>query len=179
MKIIISVYTKESRQSKINNKIKEKKKLIILLITIAFLIFVDQLIKVWVIKNIYNSGLTIINGFFNLTYVENTGGAFGIGNNNIFTFIIVNIIIITLIGKFILLKKDEVSITILVSLVLIVTGGIANLIDRLFRGFVVDYIDFSPLIKYPVFNFADVYVVVGCLIIGINIIVGMIKERNK
>lgn len=142
------------------------------------LVFIDQLVKFCVIKNIYNSGLTIINGVLNLTYIENTGGAYGIGNNSIFTFIIVNIIIITLIGKFIFLKKDEVSITVLFSLGLILTGGIGNLIDRTFRGFVVDYIDFNPLIKYPVFNFADICVVLGCIIIGINLFVKIIRERK-
>ena len=142
------------------------------------LVFIDQQVKICIIKSIYNSGLTIINGILNLTYVENTGGAFGVGNNSIFTFIIVNIIIIALIGKFIFSKKDEISITILFSLGLIVAGGIANLTDRVFRGFVVDYIDFNPLIKYPVFNFADICVVSGCLIVVIDVIINIIKEKR-
>ena len=143
------------------------------------LIVIDQIIKIAVINNIYNSSITIIKGILNLTYIENTGGAFGIGNNNTLMFIIVNIIVITLIAKFIISKKDEISTYILISLGLIIAGGIGNLIDRIFRGFVVDYIDINPLIKYPVFNMADICVVVGCMIIGISLIIDVITERKR
>ena len=143
------------------------------------LIVIDQIIKIAVINNIYNSSITIIKGILNLTYIENTGGAFGIGNNNTLMFIIVNIIVITLIAKFIISKKDEISTYILISLGLIIAGGIGNLIDRIFRGFVVDYIDINPLIKYPVFNLADICVVVGCMIIGISLIIDVITERKR
>ena len=146
---------------------------------IIFLIIIDQIMKLVIIKNIYNSEITLISGVLNLTYVENTGGAFGIGNNGTMMFVIVNIIIIVLITKFIISKKDEISTYILIGLSLILAGGIGNLIDRVFRGFVVDYIDFNPLIKYPVFNIADIFVVVGCVIIGINLFVDIVKERKK
>ena len=179
MKMIISVYTKESRYKKIKNKIIENKKLIILSIIIICLIIIDQIIKIAIINNIYNSSITIIKGILNLTYIENTGGAFGIGNNSTLMFVIVNIIVITLIAKFIISRIDEFSTYILTSLGLIIAGGIGNLIDRIFRGFVVDYIDINPLIKYPVFNFADICIVVGCMVIGINLLIDVIKDRNK
>ena len=146
---------------------------------ITSLITVDQIGKIFVIKNIYNSTLIVIDGLLNLTYIENTGGAFGIGNNSTIIFVIVNSVIITLITKFLLSKKDELSTYILIGLSLILAGGIGNLIDRIFRGFVVDYIDFSPLIKSPVFNIADICVVVGCMIVGINLIINIIRDRNK
>ncbi len=94
-------------------------------------------------------------------------------------FVIVSAIIITLIIKFILSKKNELSLYIILSLGLILAGGIANLIDRIFRGFVVDYIDISPLIKYPVFNIADMCIVIGCVAIAINLVVNIIKDRKK
>jgi len=146
---------------------------------IICLVGIDQVIKFNVIKSIYNSGITIIDRVLNLTYTENTGGAFGIGTNSTIMFVLVNIIVITLITKFILTKKNEISNYILIGLGLILSGGIGNLIDRIFRGFVIDYIDFNPLIKYPVFNIADVCVVIGCLIIGINLVINIIKERKK
>ena len=123
-------------------------------------IIADQITKVMIVSKIYNSSITIINGILNLTYVENTGGAFGIGSNSTVMFVIVNIIVITLITKFIISKKDEINYWTLISLTLIISGGIGNLIDRLFRGFVIDYIDINPLIKYPMFNIADICVVV-------------------
>ena len=175
----ISVYTKERRYKAIKDKIRKNKKLIILAIIIIFLIIIDQIAKIAILKNIYNSSITVIQGILNFTYVENTGGAFGIGNNSTITYVIVNIIIIILIAKFILSKNNELSTYILVGLGLILAGGMGNLIDRIFRGFVVDYIDFNPLIKYPVFNIADICVVIGCLIIGVNLVVNTINERKE
>ncbi len=62
---------------------------------------------------------------------------------------------------------------------LIIAGGLGNLIDRIFRGYVIDYIDINPLFKYPVFNIADVCVTIGCAIIVIQLIINVIKERKK
>lgn len=175
----IFVFMKERRYNTIKEKIKENKKLIMLSIIIICIIIIDQIVKFAIIKNLYNSSISVLQGILNLTYVENTGGAYGIGNDSTIMFIIVNIVVITLITKFILSKKNDISIWILISLGLILAGGIGNLIDRLFRGFVIDYIDISPLIKYPVFNIADICVVAGCIAIAINLIVNIIKDRRK
>ena len=62
--------------------------------------------------------------------------------------------------RFILLKKDKLNVQTLISISAVIAGGIGNLIDRIFRGYVIDYIDINPLIKYPVFNIADMCVVI-------------------
>ncbi len=179
MKMIISVFMKERRYSVIKDKIKENKKIIILAIIIICIVIIDQIVKSLIIKNLYNDSITIFDGLLDLTYVENTGGAYGIGNDSTIMFIIVNIVVITLITKFILSKKNDIPTYILIGLGLILAGGISNLIDRICRGFVVDYIDFNPLIKYPVFNIADICVVIGCIVIAINLIINIIKDRKK
>ena len=94
-------------------------------------------------------------------------------------FVIVSAIIIILITKFILSKKNELSLYMILNLGLILAGGIGNLIDRIFRGFVIDYIDISPLIKFPVFNLADMCIVIGCIAIAVNLIFNIIKDRKK
>ena len=157
--------------------IKNKKTMVMFLI-IVFLVILDQTIKLIIDKNLYNNSVTIINGVLNLTYVENTGGAYGIGSNSIISFIIVNIIVISLLTKFVLYKKDELNTRTLISVLLIISGGIGNLIDRVFRGHVIDYLDINPLIKYPVFNMADVFIVFGCAIIIINLVIDTVKNRN-
>lgn len=146
---------------------------------ITVVVVIDQVIKFIIVDSLFNSSIRIIDGVLSFTYVENNGGAYGIGNDSTFMFIIVSLVIITLIIKFILSKNNSIPIHILFSLGLIVAGGIGNLIDRIFRGFVIDYIDFNSIIKYPVFNLADICVVIGCLIIGINLIINLIKERKK
>lgn len=113
-----------------------------------------------VVNNIYNSSIVIVNGFLSLTYVENTGGAYGIGNGSTLIFIIANIVVIGVLIIFILLKKDKLNVQTLISISAVIAGGIGNLIDRIFRGHVIDYIDINPLIKYPVFNIADICVVI-------------------
>ena len=163
----------------IKDKIKENKKMINLCIIIISAICIDQIVKFIITKNLYNSSITILNGILNFTYIENTGGAYGIGNGNIMMFIIVNIIIIALIIKFVISNKKEIYTHTLVSLGLIIAGGTSNLIDRIFRRFVVDYIDFSPLIKFPVFNIADICVVCGILIIIIFMIINNIKNDKR
>lgn len=174
-----SAFMKERRYSTIKDKIKENKKLIVLAIIILLIIIIDQITKFAVVKNIYNSDMVILKDVLKFTYVENRGGAYGIGNDSTLMFIIVNSVVITLITKFILSKKNEISTYVLVNLGLILAGGIGNLVDRIFRGFVVDYIDFNPLIKFPVFNIADICVVLGCMLIIINLIINTIKERKN
>ena len=156
-------------------KNKENKKYLILISLIFSVIFIDQLIKISIVKNIYNSSKVIINGVLNLTYIENTGGAFGFGSNNIWIFIILNIAIILFIIIYITLKKNKLNNFMLFSFGLIISGGIGNLIDRIFRGYVVDYIDLNQLINYPMFNFADICIVIGCLFI----IIGLVREKNE
>lgn len=120
----------------------------------------------------------MISGILNFTYVENTGGAYGIGSNNIVTFIVINIIIISVFMKFIISRINEINIKELSAMSLIIAGGIGNLIDRIFRGYVIDFIDINPVFKYPVFNIADICVVVGCIIIAIDLIASTIKSRK-
>lgn len=174
--MIIFVFTKESRYRKIN--IKNKKKLLIIFIIIIS-ICIDQIAKQIIIKNIFNSSIEIIKGVLNFTYVENTGGAYGIGSNNILMFIIINVIIIGILMKFVISKKDEIGTILLVAISLIIAGGMGNLIDRIFRGYVVDFIDINPVFKYPVFNISDIFIVLGCITITIELIYNTIKSKNQ
>lgn len=157
----------------------KSKKINFLMIITIIAILLDQLIKIIIKSKIFNSSIILIPHVLNLTYVQNTGAAFGIGNNSTSMFVAVNVVIIGLITYFIFSKKEELSKLILIALHLVLAGGIGNLIDRIVRGFVIDYIDISPLIKYPVFNLADIFVVVGCLIVVISLVKDtVIKKKN-
>ena len=175
MKMIIFVFMKESRYKKINIK---NKKILIILFIILISICIDQIVKQIVIKNVFNSSIQIIKGVLNFTYVENTGGAYGIGSNNILIFIIINIIILGILMKFAISKREEIDTISLIAISLIIAGGIGNLIDRVARGYVIDFIDINPVFKYPVFNIADIFVVTGCIVIAIDLIYRTIKSKN-
>ena len=166
---------KESRYKKINIK---NKKILLIIFIILISICIDQIVKQIVIKNVFNSSIQIIKGVLNFTYVENTGGAYGIGSNNILIFIIINIIILGILMKFAISKREEIDTISLIAISLIIAGGMGNLIDRVARGYVVDFVDINPALKYPVFNIADIFVVTGCIVIAIELIYRTIKSRK-
>lgn len=101
---------------------------------------------------------------FHLTYVENRGAAFGMLQNNQIIFVIIAGLA-TVIGLYWLHKnKEKINIIGKASIIMIVSGAIGNLIDRLRLGFVVDYFDFRIIWQY-VFNFADILVVCGTILL--------------
>ena len=133
------------------------------------LIVMDQLSKFATIKWLKPIGtITVVEGIFDLNYVENRGAAFGIMQNQRWIFICLTIII-TLALIFYKAKykpKDKVLNT---SICLLVSGAIGNLIDRIFRGYVVDMLEVT-FINYPVFNVADCFVVIGAVLLSIYIL---------
>ena len=159
---------------------KENFRYIILIIAIVLIVVIEQVLKIYIMDNYKEIGsISLIENAINITYVENTGGAFGIGQNDLFTFILVNAMVIGIIVRFIITQKDRIGVATLVALTLILGGGISNLLDRIFRGYVVDYIDISPIFKFPVFNLADLLIIVGWIWFVALISVSTIKLKNE
>ena len=138
----------------------KKKYIFFILLTIS-LILLDQCSKILIVNNIKGETVTIINNLLKFTYVENTGVAFGLNSNGNITNIILSIIVIVVILRFTILQKDKIDICTGISLSLIISGGMGNLIDRIFRGKVIDFIDISDILNFPMFNIADILIVVG------------------
>ena len=99
---------------------------------------------------------------FHLTYVENTGAAFGMLKDQRWVFLVISTVALGGMIAYIALTKAKHPLEI-TSVAFIVGGGIGNMIDRIGRGFVVDFVDVRciPFWKY-VFNVADIFVCVGC-----------------
>lgn len=106
-----------------------------------------------------NISREIIPGILRLSYVENTGAAFGIMKNMRLFFIILTVAILVVFIYIEKTKKDK-TIFFKIGTLLVISGAIGNFIDRLWLGYVVDFIDFY-LINFPVFNIADIFVCVG------------------
>ena len=135
----------------------------------ALLIGLDQLTKYWavtVLKPIKT--IPIIPEVFHLTYYENTGAAFSILEGRI-PFLILLTAAVLIVALAALLTRRIEGKPLIASVSLIIAGGAGNLIDRIFRGFVVDFFDFR-LINFAVFNVADVCVVVGTFFMMIYIL---------
>lgn len=150
------------------------KKKIILAVASITIIMLDQISKLIMI----DKNINIIPQILNFSYTQNTGMAFGLISNNIIFVIIFNIVILGIIIKFLKENNDSIDYTVLVSLILIVSGGIGNLIDRILRGYIVDFIKFD-FINFPIFNVADISVTIGVLILIIVIIKQMIINKNE
>lgn len=145
-------------------KLKSNKLLINAIIMAIILLVVDQITKVIIIKN--NINITLIPNILTIYTVKNTGGAFGVGEGNTVMFIITNLVVLGLIIRFIYLQKDFMDKATLYTLFVILAGGFGNLIDRIFKGYVIDFINIFPSINFPKFNLADVYITIGWIVLA-------------
>lgn len=142
------------------------------IIVISLVIIIDQCTKYMVRIN-FEQGetLPIISDILHLTYVRNLGAAFSMFENiKVVTIIIpLFILLIAITALFFFYKR--ISRFSRVSISLIISGGMSNLIDRIILGYVTDMIDFRI---FPVFNIADISVCVGCVLL----IVGMFLPKK-
>lgn len=142
----------------------------IYLLSIIFIIF-DQITKKLIIDNFsVGQSFNIIKNFFSLTLVHNDGGAFNIFSGNIFFLVLVAIGALYLLNGFVMeqqsYKKYELGI-----FGMLVGGIIGNLIDRIRFNVVIDFLDFKLFgYDFPVFNFADVFIVCSIILIIVKIL---------
>ena len=157
---------------------KKNKAVICAIIVFVVLLVIDQITKAIVVgKDIHT---TLIPNVLELQTVENRGGAFGVGAGNTGMFIITNLIVLGLIIRFIYLQKDFMDKITLYTLFVILAGGFGNLIDRLTRGFVVDFIRIFPTTNFPNFNLADMYITIGWVVLAFMFAMYSYKEiRNS
>lgn len=147
-------------------------------LSVVLLVLIDQLIKLAVLKYLEPVGsIPVLNKVLQLTYVENTGAAFGAFSKYTVLLSVFTAIVLAGLIVYLLAKKIKFGMMYL-SLIFIISGGFGNLIDRVFRGYVIDYID--PLfVKFAVFNFADILVTVGAAMLIIYMLYDMIRDTKK
>ncbi len=149
----------------------------IAILVIAALVAVDQLTKLAVVNNLANGGdVEALFGLLRFRYVENTGAAFSSlqGQTTFLTIFTLAVIVAIL---FVLLTKKIKPGFVYWSLVVVAAGGIGNFIDRIVRGFVVDFIE-PTFVNFAVFNFADCCVTVGAVLLIVATVYDMIKENK-
>ena len=154
---------------------KNKKSALIVISLIIVLILLDQISKIFIIINPEN---IIIKGILRFKITENTGGAFGIGEGSTITYIITNIVVLGIIIKFMVNGNKLIDKKTKILLSLILAGGISNLIDRITRGYVIDFIDITELIKFPILNLADIYITIGWVGIVVIFTIFTFKEKK-
>ena len=157
-------------------KIKIRPLISVLIIGLLFAI--DQVSKSFAYNHLYlnGEGSALKNAIFSLYYVENTGISFSMLNSKMALIIIITSIILAIL-VYVLLRTPKYKYYMPFSCVLsvIIAGAIGNLYDRIFRGYVIDFI-MLEFIDFPVFNFADICVCVGLFVLVILI---FFKYKDK
>ena len=143
----------------------------------VILFIIDQISKLLVIKYIdINHSIELIRNFFYLTYTHNEGAAFSILTGQRIFLIVIAITILVILFNYIRKNKTKNKVE-TVAFSLIIGGSLGNLIDRIIRGYVVDFLDFKIFgYNYPIFNIADTFIVVGVFLL---LILTFRKEHNN
>lgn len=146
-------------------------KLIIDFIVVGLLVWFDHFTKNLAVEKLKGqSAFVLVNNVFELNYLENRGAAFGVFQNQRIMFLVTGIIVLTIvIYVLVRLPQGKKYNWLEVCMVLISSGAIGNMIDRISQGYVVDFFYFV-LIDFPIFNMADVYVSVSCILMAVLIL---------
>lgn len=147
------------------------------LLIMAAVVAADLVSKLLVLEYLAPVGqIKLIDGIFHLTYVENRGAAFGMLSDARWVFMVFSVIAIVALVLYLWRCRPKDRLLRL-SLALVAGGGIGNMIDRTFYGFVVDFIDVTFVWDY-VFNIADSAVCIGCALMILWFILSEIKEKK-
>ncbi len=149
-----------------------KRKYINIILFIIVLVTLDQISKLLVV-NYLNEEIVFIDNFFSFSYVKNYGAAFGLFGGNILFLILITMLLIVYLS-YDTYKNINKKLNIIFN-ILIISGALGNLIDRIFRHYVVDFISFILFNnQMPVFNIADILVTFGV----IGLIFTIFKEER-
>lgn len=156
---------------------------ILMVIIAAILVSVDQIIKNWASTELAAIGaskkfIKIGNTeIINLNYSENTGAAFGIMSDKTWFTIGVALVALILFTIY-MIKNYRDSKFVMIVTAVVISGGIGNIIDRIRNGFVVDYLEVR-LFDFAIFNFADICVTVGVVLLMIYFLFFEEKSSSK
>ena len=151
--------------------------MVIFIVTAAVVLALDLLTKYLISSGMeLHSSITLIPGVLNFTYIENEGAAWGfLAGKQIFLQIFTLIVILAILG-YVIKKRETLKKLELISLGLIVGGGLGNFLSRLFEGKVVDFIEFTFSRIFNIFNVADIGITFGCLFLVISM---FLSERSS
>ena len=152
---------------------------IIIILSIIFLI-IDQITKILVVNSLVpGENIEIIKNIFSIIYTNNTGAAFSILLGKRIFLIVVAILIIGILLYYIKKNKVDGKLNI-IAFSLIIGGSLGNLIDRIVRGYVVDFISIKlGSYNFPIFNIADTLIVVGVFLLLIKNTGGNKNDYNE
>lgn len=123
--------------------------------------------------------ITIIPNILQFQIKENVEGNYVVNSNSTILYIFTNIVVLVMVFKFLRMENQFVDRKLKIFLSFVLAGGLSNLIDRLVRGYVFEYIDFTQAVPVPVFNLADIFVTIGWLCIVARFAFFTVNEWRK
>lgn len=164
---------------------KQRVKILVTAVAVIIIgIILDQLTKWLCLTYLQPKGsVGLIPHVVDLTYVENRGAAFGMLADRRWVFMVISTVAIVGMCVFLTTLKEKKDTLTAIALSMIISGGIGNMIDRVFLGYVVDFIDVNPMLKplglsFAVFNGADSFVCVGAGLLFLAYILLWRKEEQ-
>lgn len=150
-------------------------------IAVIVLVALDQISKYFVVEHLKGeSPLVILDNFLNFYYIENRGAAFGILQEKRILFILITIIVVAILVFSLFKYKDSMSGALKLALILILSGTIGNFIDRVRLHYVIDFISVKIFgYDFAVFNLADVFIVLGSLLLIIIVLLSDNKSSKQ
>ena len=159
----------------------EKKGALLSVSIVLFTVLSDYLSKIVVMENMsLRDSIPIIKNVLHLTYITNPGAAFGSFSDSRWVFMVASTVMILGLAALITFWEDK-NILFYVSASMVLGGGVGNMIDRIFYGEVVDFIDFCafPELWSWIFNLADSYVCVGVGLLIIYYIMSEVRHAKE
>lgn len=152
----------------------------VMIIIMMALIGLDQLTKWWAVQTLASGHeIKIWEGVLHFTYLENRGAAWGIfSGKQIFLIILTAVIIVAMLVYLFKMSKSQENLGYKIAFILIISGAIGNLIDRIRLQYVIDFIYFK-LIDFPIFNVADILVVCGVFLLMLCVLLEEKKTQNE
>ena len=147
---------------------------------IAFFFFLIDLFSKQIITQCIELGesIKVIDNFFYITLAHNTGAAWSILEDKRILLLIITVFVLFLINKY--MNKEELNKIETIYYGMIIGGILGNLFDRIFFGYVIDFLDFKLFgYDYPIFNLADSFIVIGIILMAIISIRKEYHEREK
>ncbi len=172
-------------QTNVDNKMRSCKSDVIWIAIIAIAVFIlDILTKIWAVQHLkYSPSIVIISDFFRLAYGENTGIAFGMFQNHggLLHFIAPAAFILLLIIIYKQFAETEMDGWYISIFGLLIGGAMGNILNRMYSGYVVDFIDFHNLFGYhfPTFNIADSALTIGEVILVVKLLFGAKRPEES
>ncbi len=158
------------------NYLKNKK--IKIIIYSVYIVLIDQISKFTVLNTLgFERSKNIIPNLLNFTVVKNKGAAFSLFSNSTSLLTIISVFASFLLIS-IILKSKKISYWNSIGIIYLLGGTLGNGIDRLFKGYVLDFLDIVP-INFPIFNAADISINIAIICFTIDIIKKKYQSKNR